>query len=222
MFNLSTDKVTGSPIPVANQEVIVDIDPQLLLHDYAANFVSEGYRKHPLLAKSIALTAEEVSKYAEYLLESRIQHVNGNRRDFREQQLLFVPAWIEYTISQVGVYVNKAQGLTFVPAMKASDISLDEAREISNKIRAFEGTLQVVTSAFPNHNNGDEDLMTTAVITDYVRSPRQMSHPLTSYLTAFLGMKLREENVFGILYRVQYDDIEYLRRALDSEGANIC
>ena len=64
--------------------------------------------------------------------------------------------------------------------------------------------------------------MTTALIADYVRATKELAHPVTTYLTAFLGLKLREENAFKVLYRVQYDDLSYLAQALDSEGPNIC
>ena len=213
---------TAKPTAVENERLEVLIQPQELLADYAKNFVSEGFRKHPLLAQQVNISAEEVFNYAKYLLNTRIQHVNGDRRQFRDHQLLFVPAWIEYTISNIGVLVIRELGLTFVPVMDEPVISYEEARDISRKVQMFEGTLQVVTNAFPNDTNGDQDLMTTAIIANYVRSSKELVHPVTTYLTAFLGLKLREENAFSVLYRVQYDDISYLRQALDSEGSVIC
>lgn len=221
-FNFNMDKVTQNPIPVTNSTIEVSLNPHDLLSDYAKNFVAEGQRKHPLLSDKVALTAKEVYDYSLYLLKSRIEHVHGNFRNFRSQQLLFVPAWIEYTIANIGVLVVKELGLTFIPTFEVETITHDEAKLISDKIKMFEGTLQVVTTAFPKDINGDQDLMTTAIISDYVRSTKEIAHPVTTYLTAFLGLKLREENTFGILYRIQYDDISYLARALDSEGGVIC
>lgn len=218
-FNHQT---TANPIPVENEKIMVTIEPAELLNDYANNFVAEGYRKNPLLAQVVNITAEEVAQYARYLLKARIQHVNGDFSSFRDQNLLFVPAWIEYTISNVGELTVRELGLTFIPNMEGDTISYDEAKLISDKIRKFEGTLQVVTTAFPKDKSGDPDLMTTAVISNYVRSTKELQHPVTTYLTAFLGMKLREENAFKVLYRIQYDDINYLARALDSEGSVIC
>lgn len=216
------NNVTVKPVGVTNQTIEVLLQPEELLNDYSKNFVSEGHRKHPLLAQTVDLQPEEVQEYAKYLLYARIRHVNGDSKDFRIMQHLFVPVWIEYTISNIGMLIIKELGLTFTPSMEPSEMTYDEARQISDKIRMFEEVLQVTDHAFPREREGNADLMTTAVIADYVRSTKELTHPVTTYLTAFLGMKIREENAFGVLYRVQYDDINYLQRALDSEREVIC
>lgn len=214
--------VTQKPVAVTNQEIQVVLQPEELLNDYSRNFVSEGERKHVLLAQTVQLTPEEVQEYARYLLYARVQQVHGELKNYRMMQLLFVPVWIEYTISNIGVLIIKELGLTFIPTMEASTMTYGEAKIISDKIRMFDGVLQVTDHAFPNEREGDADLMTTAVIADYVRSTKELMHPVTTYLTAFLGMKIREENAFSVLYRIQYDDISYLQRALDSEREVIC
>ena len=124
----------------------------------------------------------------------------------------------------MGKLIIRDLGLTFVPKWDESLVTItdDEAKVISERIAMFEDVLQIVKNAFPNDDIGDQDLMTTALIADYVRATKELAHPVTTYLTAFLGLKLREENAFKVLYRVQYDDLSYLAQALDSEGPNIC
>lgn len=220
-INLNLDV---KPTSVQNEIVEVIVNPSDLLASYAKNFVNEALRKHPLLAEQVSLTDTEVQEYAKYLLRQRVEHVNGNRKSARFVNLLYVPVWIEYTISNVGKLIIRDLGLTFVPKWDEdlATITDSEAKAISERIAMFEDVLQIVKNAFPNDDIGDQDLMTTALIADYVRATKELAHPVTTYLTAFLGLKLREENAFKVLYRVQYDDLSYLAQALDSEGPNIC
>ena len=220
-INLNLDV---KPTSVQNETVEVIVNPSDLLASYAKNFVNEALRKHPLLAEQVSLTDTEVQEYAKYLLRQRVEHVNGNRKSARFVNLLYVPVWIEYTISNVGKLIIRDLGLTFVPKWdeNLTTITDSEAKAISERIAMFEDVLQIVKNAFPNDDIGDQDLMTTALIADYVRATKELAHPVTTYLTAFLGLKLREENAFKVLYRVQYDDLSYLAQALDSEGPNIC
>ena len=89
--------------------------------------------------------------------------------------------------------------------------------EISSKIGAFEDDLQIVKDAMPRSEEGNPDVMSTALIADYVRSINKVQHVASTYVTAFMGLTLRKEAAMQVLYRVQYDDIEFIRSALISE-----
>ena len=52
------------------------------------------------------------------------------------------------------------------------------------------------------------------MIADYVRSLKAVTHVASTYVTAFLGMRLKEEIAMSALYRIQYDDIEFIATAL--------
>lgn len=210
-----TDAV--KPTAAKSETIEVVIDPKTILSNYAVNFVSEGFRKHPLLANSMKLQASEVRDYALYLLKLRVDMVNGDHSKNRIARSLFVPAWLQYTISNIGTFEIRELGLIFTPVISVDTISDEEAMAISNRIGAFVDTLQIHQDAFPRDTKGDQDVMTTALIADYVRAVKQVSHPVATYVTAFLGLKLREENAFALLYRVQYDDVNYLQHALDAE-----
>lgn len=77
--------------------------------------------------------------------------------------------------------------------------------------------LQIVQDGMPRSSDGNVDVMSTALIAGYVRSLKRVEHVAATYVTAFLGMKLKEEVAMQTLYRVQYDDIEFIATALTSQ-----
>lgn len=188
-----------------------------LIGDFAKAFVNETYRVNPLRAEQVKLTAEEVQQYAHYLMTKRIQVVNNDCPDFRKLKVLYIPSWIQYCLAMVGRLVRRDIGLMIVPEMETpSTMSFEEAVKISDRIGAFEDDLQVVKDAMPRSIDGNEDVMSTALVADYVRAIKPVQHVASTYVTAFLGMKLKQEMAFQALYRVQYDDFEYVASVLTS------
>jgi hypothetical protein len=98
--------------------------------------------------------------------------------------------------------------------MQESKMSFEEALVISEKIGSFQDDLQIVKDAMPRSIEGDVDVMSTALIADYVRALKPVEHVASTYVTAFLGMRLKEEAAMGALYRVQYDDVAFIASAL--------
>jgi hypothetical protein len=97
-----------------------------------------------------------------------------------------------------------------------SEMTFEEAVEISNKIGAFEDDLQIVYDAMPRSEMGNEDVMSTALIAGYVRSLKVVEHVSSTYVAAFLDMKLKQEVAFQALYRIQYDDLNFIATAFRS------
>ena len=212
-LDLGTTKPTTVPMETIN--VVINGD---LVSDYGRAFVSEAKRVNPLKAEQVQLTAEEVDAYSRYLITKRIESIHGNCDDFRKLKTLYIPVWIQYNLAMIGRVVMRDRGLTINPIEEQpSSMTFEEAIKISEKIGAFEDDLQVVQDAMPRSSDGDRDVMSTALIADYVRSLTPVTHVASTYITAFMGMRLKEESAMAVLYRVQYDDVQYIATALTSQ-----
>jgi len=69
----------------------------------------------------------------------------------------------------------------------------------------------------PRNVEGNSEVMSTALIGMYVRAQHKVN-PLSTYVSAFMGLKLRQEATFQVLYRVKYDDIGFIQMALTRQG----
>jgi hypothetical protein len=211
----SLDLGTTKPTSIPQEEVTVVISTENLTGKYGEAFVKECYRVNPLRAEQVELTAEEVQQYSHYLMTKRVESVQGNCQDFRKLKNLYIPSWIQYCLTMVGKLYKRDIGLVIIPEMESpSTMTFEEALVISDKIGAFEDDLQIVLDAMPRDDFGNADVMSTALIADYVRALAPVQHVASTYVTAFLGMKLKEEVMFQALYRVQYDDYGYVASAL--------
>lgn len=216
------DLGTGSPTSIPMETIKVKIMEGALIQNFAKAFVNEGYRKAPLKAKQVALTSDEMVSYCNYLLWQRVKAVNNDCPDWRKLKLLWIPSFVQYVMSTVGIFVNRQYGLTVVPDADApqingADMTFENALVISEKIAAFESDLQMVKDAMPRGVDGDPDVMSTALIANCIRSMRVVGHVSATYVVAFLNLKLEQESLFKALYRVQYDDLSFIASALTSE-----
>jgi hypothetical protein len=205
------------PTSVPNQVIETEVDGSLF-GNYAQAFVKEAYRKNPLRAEQVQLKAEELEDYARFLLTKRIESINGNCSEFRKLKVLYIPAWIQYNLAMIGLVNIRDRGITIIPVEKnPSTMTLEEAIKVSEKIGMFEDDLQIVQDAMPRDIHGDVDVMSTALIAGYMRSLNPVKHVAATYAAAFMGLKLREELAFAVLYRVQYDDFAYIMSALTTQ-----
>lgn len=215
-INLGEVKATSIPM----EEVQVQISASEMVTEYAKAFVKEAERKNPLKAKQVNLTADEMVKYATYLLEARIQCVNGECTNFRKFKILYIPSYLQYVLETIGVYTDRVYGLRLVPVMDPNDkseLTDQEAIAISEKIGSFIDDLQIVQDAMPRDNVGHEGVMATALIAGYMRSYKIGVKPIDTYVAAFLKLQLCKEQAFAALYRIQYDDYAFIRMALTSQ-----
>lgn len=211
----SLELAVTKPTSIPMESVEVEISNENLFGDFGKSFVAEGYRVAPLTAQQVNLTQEEMTDYINYLTAKRIECIHDRCADYRKLKTLYIPSWIQYNLSMIGKVIIREFGLTLIPVMDDVDlITFEDALVISNKIAAFDGCLQIVQDAMPRSPYGDKDVMSTAMIAGYVRSISPVEHVASTYVTAFMGMKLREEQAMSVLYRIQYDDVEFIRSAL--------
>jgi hypothetical protein len=214
----SLDLGTTKPTSIPQETVKIQISLDNLVGKYGHAFVNEAYRVNPLRAEQVKLTEDEVQAYCNYLLTQRVKSVHQNCPDFRKLKVLYIPAWVQYCLSMVGIVTLRDVGLRIEPEMESeSTMTYEEAVAISEKIGSFENDLQVVKDAMPRSVDGNTDVMSTALIADYVRAIRPVEHVASTYVTAFLGLKLKEEVAFQAIYRVQYDDVEFIASALTTQ-----
>jgi hypothetical protein len=213
-LDLGTPKPTSVPVEVIEVEVSVGD----LVAQYGRAFVREAFRVNPLRAEQIGITEDEITRYCDYLLTKRLEVVDGRCNDFRKLKSLYIPAYIQYVLSQIGIVNLRKVGLQLKPIAKTqSTLTFDEAILISEKVGMLIDDLQIVQDAMPRGIEGNEDVMSTAMIAGYVRSLKEVDHVSATYVTAFLEMKLKQEAAFQALYRVQYDDVNFIVSALTSQ-----
>jgi hypothetical protein len=205
---------TAGPVPAKLETIVVEIDPTIMVDQYAEAFSKETYRVAPLIAERVKLTPEEMKNYSRFILLQRVLSVKGECTLFRKLKPLYIPSFLQYAISMVGEVDIRSKGLRLVPSFDEEVITLEEALAISDKIKAFADYLQIVQDAMPRDAHGDVDVMSTALIAGYAMSIEKVEHESSAYVSAFLGFKLQEELAFRVLYRTQYDDIGYMTSAI--------
>ena len=205
---------SAGPVPAKLETIAVTIDPSIMVDQYADAFVKETTRVAPLIFERVGLTVEEMRSYARFILKQRVLSVKGECKNYRQCKNLYIPSFLQYAISMIGEVIIRPKGIKLVPEYDDDVISLQEALAISDKVSAFADKLQMVRDAMPRDSKGDVDVMSTALIAGYAMSIEKVEHESSAYVAAFLGFKLQEELAFRVLYRVQYDDVDYITSAI--------
>lgn len=202
--------------PVAQQDITVVVDPDVMVTDYGRAFFHECERINPQMVERVGLTEEECAKYCVYILAKRIQSIAGECADWRQLKNLWIPSFVQYAISMIGKVNLRDMGLTITPTLKegVDIITFAEALATSTKISYFENCVNIVLDAMPRDDKGDASVMGTAIIAGYVRAIKKVDHIADTYIATFLGFKIKEEMTMGVLYRTQYDDVNYIVSAL--------
>lgn len=199
------------------EEIKVKIDPNIFISDYAKAYKSELGRRNPARDAAVDLTIEELQKYFLGILAIRFDQIEGECKVWRQAKELYIPAWIQFVISQVGRVVDVEKGLVMIPIYKG-EYDINELLDISNKLQVFKPDgVSLLKDAFPRTTDGDKDLMSMAIIDGYVKAMSKIPHPIQSYVSAFLGMQLEKEAAFKVIYRIRYDDVEFIRTMLSHE-----
>lgn len=205
--------IPSSPSATEMEDVVVEINPTDFLEGYSRAFVYEAQRTNPIMFEAHPLTEEEVSAYSTFLINERINSVRNNCPNWKNLKLMWIPDWIQYVISLIGTFTNYEYGLRFLPVMdeKVQVITIQEAFAISEKISKYSTSLGMHKDAMPRGDEGDEDVMSCALISNRVKATKKLTHPESSYVAAFAGLSLRKEAAMNVLYRISYDDINYIR-----------
>lgn len=201
------------------ETIEVTINPDFILKDFALAYRNELHRRNPVRFEAIGLTEDELKKYFTGLLAIRVQSLSAEGcKDWRKAKALFIPSWVEFSLSMIGEVVDSKRGLKFTPVMQDCDYDLSEMLGTSDKLQSFIADGVVLhRDAFPRSSEGDYETMSMAIIDGYVQSIDDKSHPIASYIAAFLGFTLKKETDFKMLYRIRYDDVEYIRTMLLAE-----
>jgi len=210
---LKLDLGSGKPSSLPVELIQVKVNAELLLGDYARAFLTQMHSRRFLRAKEAELTEEEIIRYCEFLLQRRVALVNETITDLPRLKGLMIPSFIQFCLENIGRVRIVDRGLEIRPLYDAKVIKLEEAIAISAKIALYESDISMVPDAMPRGLDGNRQVMTMALIADYVRGMEDAT-PISSYVAAFLGLKLVEENVYASLYRVVYDDVGFIRSAL--------
>lgn len=199
------------------EEVIVNMNPEIMLKDFAQAYHNELYRRNPIKAREVNVTVEELESYFTGILTLRIKSCSGAIKEWREMKKLNIPTWIQFVISRVGIVLDAVRGLKFIPSIEF-DYNIGEMLDTSVKLQQF--IVDGVTmhkDAFPRSEEGDMNVMSMAIIDSYVQSISEIPHPISSYVSAFIGAKIEEEAAFKMLYRVRYDDVTFIKSMLMHE-----
>lgn len=206
------------PTTVSYDTIDVQINPEVLVESFSGAYVNELTRRNPVRADSVLLDKDELYYYFQGLIAIRVLTVRGENKVWREAKMLYIPAWIETVMSMIGKVVDVDHGLVLNPVYDFT-FDMKEMFRISEKLRAFlpDGVV-LHRDAFPREVEGDKDVMAMAIIDGYVHGMNHV-HPIASYIAAFLGFKLVQEANFKILYRVRYDDVQFITNMiLQEEG----
>ena len=202
------------PTTTALETIEVSIDPSVMIGDFAKAYSTELTRLNPVRARELDITAEDLTIYFTSLLKIRVESILGTLRDWRTAKLLAIPAWIQHTISQIGEVIIRDKGIRFIPKLDY-EYEMATLLEISTKLQAFTSDgLSIHTDALPRNATGNEEVMGMAIVGDYIQSIKADAHPASSYVSAFLGNKLVQEQHFSVLYRVRYDDVGFIATQL--------
>lgn len=204
--------------------VEVTVDPSILMPEYAKAYVERMYRRNYDKATRVNLTADELTEYFTYLVTKRIQCVYNKCSDFRQLKLLYIPVYVQFALSLIGIAWDREQGIKFQPALIGCDDianpdigTFAEMLEISDKLASFESEISLVRDAMPRDSQGDLNFMSTALIGEYVSSQRKLDHVAITYITTFLNMRLKQEADLAILYRREYGNRELIAQAIIHE-----
>lgn len=210
------------PTGVKMEVVEVMLNPELMMEDFAKAYEGELFRRNPNLAERSGLKADDLYEYFVGILAIHIEHDNvGNIKEWRKAKELYIPAWIQHTISMLGTYVDQIRGLKFVPRLMSEDGKTTRPYDMSKLLKISEllspfrmDGLKIMKDAFPRTPEGDPEVMSMIIAEDCVRSITPDAHPASSYVAAFLGFKLKEELAWVNLYRVKYDDFVLVHEML--------
>lgn len=223
MVNFQNLDFGTKPSTVSLDRVTVDINADLMIGDFASALCKEAQRRNVLKFEQLknVLTPENVENYLLGLLAIRVESLKGQSANWRTAKMLWIPAWIQFVLSQVGTVHDRNRGLVMeIGELKhhgklVTSYSMDKLLQVSDALAAFVSDgMALVRDAMPRNEDGDQEVMTMALIDGYVCGQRVDSHPIAAYVAGFLAFKLQKEAEFKMLYRVRYEEEDFIRTYL--------
>lgn len=208
------------PTPDMDQ-VTVTIHATDMLREFSRAFIVELQRRNDLLVDKLSVSEAELFSYFTGILKLRVDDVNYQNKFRKYESQLLMPAWIQFTISQIGKVLDSEYGLEFTPKMDFDQLDIDTMVETSRKLRYFrDAGLQLLDRAFPRSVEGDKDFMTMAVFDSDIKSYRSEDpNPLSIYAVGFVGSQLAEKNTnISSLYRKHRQQLGYVEQVFSVNG----
>lgn len=224
------------PSNAGYEEVEVEVDTEKIIEGYGEAYAHELHRRNPLkFEASTIINDKTLTWYFEYLVFLRLQSVNGVCKDFRLARSLMIPDWIAFVLDKLGKVYLTNMGLCIKPKVqntvpkfesedqsekvtKAAD-AMKFAQQISVELRSFIADgVGMSDNALSRSEEGDVDVMSSILVNDYIHSIKEVT-PIKTYVAAFLGLKLLGETKWEALFRIRYDDVNYIRSRILGEGS---
>lgn len=208
------------PTAATTETIQVEINPEIMLMPFAKAYVQELYRRNPIRANEPAaqITVDEMYYYFCGCLRIRVESVDNQCRVWRQAKRLMIPAWIQFALSQVGRVRVPEEGIIFEPKFDFK-YEIDRMLSISSKLRMYiPDGIKLFEDAFPRGEEGDIETMSMCLVEHYVMA-HKMSHPISSYIAAFLGFKSIGNIADKAFYRIRYDDVEFITSMVIHEGS---
>lgn len=208
----------SKPTPVETIKVEVEISDMNLFSQYARGFVIECSRCNPLKFDKCNLTPEKMETYVRFIIQERVKLCSDQYVKTYRLKMLYIPCWLEKVIQTIGRVEMRDIGLTLLPKLPEDwvdiDFDKDGIADIAEEVGAFEEDVEMVHDAFFKKREGDKDVMSCALIANYVRAIKPVQHVVSTYIAAFAGFKVSEAMSLAILYRISYDDVNFIQDAL--------
>lgn len=181
-------RIATAPVSYDRNEVIIDLDARVLsvykrelfsAWDAAANFVG----------RVLPFTQEDLSRYIDMLVLTRIDYVNGKRVDVKPTDGVVVPSFLSLILSNVGLAKNTELGIELYPVCH-SDLNIDVEfmLEMSRKIRLMSNYGIEYAEGYTRSRDGSYDFMSMSLVSDYVRNAANTAHPVYALLACTLGI----------------------------------
>jgi hypothetical protein len=211
----------SAAIPVSLTHISVKYTGEGLedsLLNFASGVVNEIERNSPNLAEREEFDKNQLAEYFKWLIKKRVDAVNDQLQKPRNYKLVWIPVFIETMLSSIGHYYDRDRGIDYMPVADVHvSISDDEAFAISKKLATAERAIHLI-QGMPLDPEGDRDVMMCAIIADVVQSASVVP-PVKALIAAWLGQAIDQK--YELLYRYQYDKVEYLLAALDSVESRV-
>lgn len=188
-----------------------------MFSDYAKAYYGEIQRRNIRKLESSELSVEELETYFKSLFIIRIKSLGiSGFKEWRQARQLYIPAWIQLIISKYGVLNKPEFGIRIVPTIDGI-VNVNDLLVTSNKLSSFmDDGMFMVKDGFPREAEGDVDVMMMAVFENQVRGIIRPDNPspLAQLVTAFTNAKIEQDTTLKALYRISYDDVDFIKSML--------
>lgn len=218
--------------PVAAPMITIEVEISLavLVGQYVKAFVRKTRNANSYLAEQHPINAQDLKRYIAFLVKTRIDIVSeAFTMPIHKLSPLWIPVYVQWALSNIGRCVIRERGITLVPVFSEKQVSESGDSEVikpmtyaeaiqfsTETLDLWSSEIAMVQKAMPKDIGGDVDVMSCALIENKVRGLHSGIIPARTYVSAFLGMKIRKENAFGVLYRTEYADIAFLEEVFGS------